>query len=114
MEDAGEIFYSVKHNNLVFISENSILIYSFCFILWTLQFLREKKFEQKIPRVIVEDAEKITYEDAKTALRRGLLYFTALQADDGHWPAENAGSIFFNAPFVSYYLLLPNTKILHL
>ncbi|CAD5327996.1 unnamed protein product [Arabidopsis thaliana] len=69
-------------------------------LLWRMQFLREKKFEQKIPRVIVEDAEKITYEDAKTALRRGLLYFTALQADDGHWPAENAGSIFFNAPFV--------------
>jgi len=70
-------------------------------VLWTSKFLREKKFEQKIPRVIIEDAEKITYEDAKTALKRGLLYFTALQADDGHWPAENAGSIFFNAPFVS-------------
>ncbi|OAO96971.1 hypothetical protein AXX17_AT4G17940 [Arabidopsis thaliana] len=69
-------------------------------LLWRMQFLREKKFEQKIPRVIIEDAEKITYEDAKTALKRGLLYFTALQADDGHWPAENAGSIFFNAPFV--------------
>ncbi|CAE6072476.1 unnamed protein product [Arabidopsis arenosa] len=69
-------------------------------LLWRMQFLREKKFEQKIPRVRVEDVEKITYEDAKTALRRGLLYFTALQADDGHWPAENSGSLFFNAPFV--------------
>ncbi|ESQ56001.1 hypothetical protein EUTSA_v10027177mg [Eutrema salsugineum] len=69
-------------------------------LIWRMQFLREKKFEQKIPRVKVEDAEKITYDDAKTALRRGLLYFTALQAEDGHWPAENSGSIFFNAPFV--------------
>ncbi|ESQ51271.1 hypothetical protein EUTSA_v10017701mg [Eutrema salsugineum] len=69
-------------------------------LLWRMQFLREKKFEQKIPRVIIEDAEKITYEDARTALRRGILYMAALQADDGHWPAENAGCMFFNAPFV--------------
>ncbi|CAL9241133.1 unnamed protein product [Arabidopsis halleri] len=69
-------------------------------LLWRMQFLREKKFEQKIPRVIIEDAQKITYEDAKTALRRGILYFAALQADDGHWPAENSGSLFFEAPFV--------------
>ncbi|CAA7017288.1 unnamed protein product [Microthlaspi erraticum] len=68
-------------------------------LLWRIQFLREKKFQQKIPRVRIESAENITYEDAKTALRRGLLYYTALQADDGHWPAENAGPIFFNAPF---------------
>lgn len=52
--------------------------------------------------MIIEDAQKITYEDAKTALRRGILYFAALQADDGHWPAENSGSLFFEAPFVSY------------
>ncbi|KAL1223822.1 Seco-amyrin synthase [Cardamine amara subsp. amara] len=69
-------------------------------LLWRMQFLREKKFEQKIPRVIIEDAQKITYEDAKTTLRRGILYFAALQADDGHWPAENSGSMFFEAPFV--------------
>ncbi|CAE6005105.1 unnamed protein product [Arabidopsis arenosa] len=51
---------------------------------------RERKFKLKIPRVRVENAEKITYEDAKTTLRRGLLYMTALQADDGHFPAENS------------------------
>ncbi|CAE6194753.1 unnamed protein product [Arabidopsis arenosa] len=55
---------------------------------------------QKIPRVRVEDAAKIRYEDAKTALRRGLHYFTALQADDGHWPADNSGPNFFIAPLV--------------
>lgn len=70
------------------------------------QFLREKKFEQKIPRVNIKDSEKITYEDAKTALRRGVLYFSALQADDGHWPSENGGSFFFDAPFVSLLLSL--------
>ncbi|CAH2060359.1 unnamed protein product [Thlaspi arvense] len=68
-------------------------------LLWRMQFLREKKFEQKIPRVRIEGAEKITYEDARTVLRRGILYMAAFQSDDGHWPAENAGCIFFNAPF---------------
>jgi len=52
--------------------------------------------------VEIGDAENITYKDAKTALRRGLLYFKALQAEDGHWPAENSGCLFFEAPFVSY------------
>ncbi|KAG2306336.1 hypothetical protein Bca52824_026084 [Brassica carinata] len=68
-------------------------------LLWRMQFLSEKKFEQKIPRVRVEDAEKITYEDAKTAMRRGILYLAALQAKDGHWPAENSGIMFLNSPF---------------
>lgn len=81
--------------------------YNFCFQIQ--KFLREKKFEQKIPRVIVEDAGKITYEDAKTALRRGIHYMAALQTEDGHWPAENGGCMYFNAPFVSctfqYYFI---------
>ncbi|KAF3553652.1 hypothetical protein F2Q69_00016482 [Brassica cretica] len=71
-------------------------------LLWRMQFLREKKFEQNIPRVVIDDAEKIAYEDAEKALRRGILYMAALQADDGHWPAENSGCMFFIAPFVSY------------
>ncbi|KAH0912816.1 hypothetical protein HID58_036137, partial [Brassica napus] len=74
-------------------------------LLWRMQFLREKKFKQKIPQVRIENAEEITYEDARAALRRGVLYFAALQADDGHWPAENSGSMFFNAPFfISLYI----------
>ncbi|KAH0880174.1 hypothetical protein HID58_067568, partial [Brassica napus] len=68
-------------------------------LLWGMQFLSEKKFEQKIPRVRVEDAEKITYKDAKTAMRRGILYLAALQAKDGHWPAENSGIMILNSPF---------------
>ncbi|KAL0733685.1 hypothetical protein Bca4012_009895 [Brassica carinata] len=74
-------------------------------LLWRMQFLREKKFKQRIPQVRIENAEEITYEDARAALRRGVLYFAALQADDGHWPAENSGSMFFNAPFfISLYI----------
>ncbi|XP_019058308.1 PREDICTED: seco-amyrin synthase-like [Tarenaya hassleriana] len=69
-------------------------------LLWRFQFLREKNFKQTIPRVKVEDGEKITCKVAKAALRRGVHYFSALQADDGHWPAENAGPLFFHPPFV--------------
>nr|UAK14937.1 oxidosqualene synthase 3 [Iberis amara] len=69
-------------------------------LLWRMQFLREKKFEQKIERVIIEEAEKITYKEAKTTLRRGIHYMAALQSEDGHWPAENAGCMFFNALLV--------------
>ncbi|KAL0741319.1 hypothetical protein Bca4012_082832 [Brassica carinata] len=68
-------------------------------LIWRMQFLREQKFEQSIPRVVIDDAEKIAYEDAEKALRRGILYMAALQADDGHWPAENSGCMFFIAPF---------------
>ena len=66
-----------------------------------LQFLREKNFKQTIPAVKVEDGEQISYEKATTALRRAVHFFSALQASDGHWPAENAGPLFFLPPLVS-------------
>nr|O82146.1 RecName: Full=Beta-amyrin synthase 2; AltName: Full=Oxidosqualene cyclase 2 [Panax ginseng]BAA33722.1 beta-Amyrin Synthase [Panax ginseng] len=69
-------------------------------VLWRMQFLKEKNFKQIIPQVKVEDGEEITYEAATTTLRRAVHYFSALQADDGHWPAENAGPLFFLPPLV--------------
>ena len=67
----------------------------------TLQFLREKGFKQTIPRVYVKDGEIITYEKATHALRRTVHFLSALQASDGHWPAENSGAVYFLPPFVS-------------
>nr|WQY91011.1 OSC2 [Euphorbia humifusa] len=69
-------------------------------LFWQFQFLREKKFEQKILRVRVKDDEEITYEAATLALKRSVHLFTALQAKDGHWPAENAGPMFYFPPLV--------------
>ncbi|XP_019057482.1 PREDICTED: camelliol C synthase-like [Tarenaya hassleriana] len=69
-------------------------------LLWRMQFLKEKKFEQLIPPVKVGDAEKITHETLTNALRRGVRLLSALQSDDGHWPAENAGPLFFLPPLV--------------
>ncbi|KAK0600062.1 hypothetical protein LWI29_011215 [Acer saccharum] len=65
-------------------------------------FLKEKNFKQTIPPVKVEDHEEITYETASTALKRAVHFFSALQASDGHWPAESAGPLFFLPPLVSH------------
>ncbi|RVW62838.1 Beta-amyrin synthase [Vitis vinifera] len=48
----------------------------------------------------VGDGEEITYETATAAVRRGAHFFSALQASDGHWPAENAGPLYFLPPLV--------------
>jgi len=64
------------------------------------QFLREKQFKQTISPVRVEDGEEITYDKASTALRRTVHFFSALQASDGHWPAEIAGPLYFLPPLV--------------
>ena len=71
-----------------------------------MQFLREKNFKQAIAQVKVEDGKEITKENATIAMKRGAHFFSALQASDGHWPAENAGPLFFLPPMVS---LLINT-----
>ncbi|KAK9281889.1 hypothetical protein L1049_004796 [Liquidambar formosana] len=69
-------------------------------LLWRMQFLREKNFKQTIPQVKVEDGEEVTYEAATATLRRAVHYLSALQASDGHWPAENTGPLFFLPPLV--------------
>nr|UTU07506.1 oxidosqualene cyclase 2 [Ailanthus altissimus] len=69
-------------------------------LMWRLQFLREKNFKQTIPPVKVKDEEEITYETATKAVKRAASYFSAIQANDGHWPAENAGPMYFLPPFV--------------
>ncbi|XP_038711569.1 beta-amyrin synthase-like isoform X1 [Tripterygium wilfordii] len=65
-----------------------------------MQFLREKNFKQTIPQFRVEDGQEITDEIATTALRRSVHLFSALQASDGHWPAENSGPMFYHPPMV--------------
>ncbi|KAE8710897.1 Beta-amyrin synthase [Hibiscus syriacus] len=50
--------------------------------------------------VKIEDGEQISYEKATTALKKAVHFFSALQASDGHWPAENAGPLFFLPPLV--------------
>ncbi len=69
-----------------------------------MQFLREKNFKQTIPPVKIDDGQEISYENASAALKRAVHFYSALQASDGHWPAENAGPLFFLPPLVSFII----------
>ncbi|KAI4376390.1 hypothetical protein MLD38_014159 [Melastoma candidum] len=45
------------------------------------------------------DEEEVVKEEAVTVtLRRAISFYSSLQAPDGHWPAENAGPLFFFPP----------------
>ena len=64
-----------------------------------------------IPQVTVEDGdrEEIMYEAADATMRKAVNFWSALQSPHGHWPAENAGVMFYVPPFVSTlgYFLIP-------
>ncbi|EEF48701.1 Cycloartenol synthase, putative [Ricinus communis] len=89
VEEARRVFHNNRHQ----VKPSSDL-------LWRMQYMREKKFEQKVGKVKIEEGEEITNEKATEALRRAVHFFSALQASDGHWPAENAGPLFFLPPLV--------------
>ncbi|KAI3694343.1 hypothetical protein L1987_77307 [Smallanthus sonchifolius] len=67
-------------------------------VLWRMQFMKDKQFKQTIPQVKIEDGEEISHDKVTTTLRRSVHLFASLQADDGHWPAENAGPMYFMPP----------------
>uniref|UniRef100_A0A803PCS6 Terpene cyclase/mutase family member n=1 Tax=Cannabis sativa TaxID=3483 RepID=A0A803PCS6_CANSA len=69
-------------------------------LLWRAQFLKEKEFRQTISGIKIEDGEDFSYEKTTTTLKRSVQFFSALQASDGHWPAENSGALFFLPPLV--------------
>ncbi|KAL0442518.1 UNVERIFIED_CONTAM: Dammarenediol II synthase [Sesamum latifolium] len=53
-----------------------------------------------IPPVRVGEKEEVSYETATTAVKKALRLNRAVQASDGHWPAENAGPMFFTPPLI--------------
>ncbi|KAH7521896.1 hypothetical protein FEM48_Zijuj07G0080600 [Ziziphus jujuba var. spinosa] len=64
------------------------------------QLLREKEFKQSIPQEKVDDDdEKISYKTADATMRRAINFWCALQSPHGHWPALNAGVMFYVPPF---------------
>ncbi|GMN63111.1 hypothetical protein TIFTF001_032187 [Ficus carica] len=69
-------------------------------LLWRMQLLREKDFKQEIPPVKVMDGEIITHEKITRTWTRAAHYLSALQASDGHWPAENTSPFFSLPPLV--------------
>ncbi|KAK9099669.1 hypothetical protein Scep_023099 [Stephania cephalantha] len=48
-----------------------------------------------VPRVKIDgDEEDLTGEAVTCTLRRALRFYSTIQADDGHWPADNGGPLF--------------------
>ncbi|KAH7849047.1 hypothetical protein Vadar_012223 [Vaccinium darrowii] len=69
-------------------------------LLLQFQLLKENNFQQTIPTVKIGEDEDVTYEAITTAVNRALRFCSSMQAKDGHWPAENAGPLFFLPPLV--------------
>ncbi|KAH7867349.1 hypothetical protein Vadar_032334 [Vaccinium darrowii] len=69
-------------------------------LLLQFELLKENNFRQTIPGVKVGEDEDVTYEATTTSLKRAMRYSSAMQAKDGHWPAEIAGPLYFLPPLV--------------
>ncbi|PIA38278.1 hypothetical protein AQUCO_02800155v1 [Aquilegia coerulea] len=70
-------------------------------VLLQLQLTKENQLDStsSIPSVKVRKDEEVTYEAAATTLKRGVRFCSAMQASDGHWPAECSGGSFY-LPFM--------------
>ncbi|KAK4755823.1 hypothetical protein SAY87_009580 [Trapa incisa] len=69
-------------------------------LLMRMQLTKENPCGPIPPPVKVSDTEELTEEAVTTTLRRAISFYSQLQAHDGHWPAENAGPLFFLPPLV--------------
>lgn len=69
-----------------------------------MEILRENHFKQTIASVKIKDGEEISQEKVTITLRRAVHHLSALQSSDGHWPALNAGPLFYFPPLVSVFI----------
>ncbi|KAG5562962.1 hypothetical protein RHGRI_005636 [Rhododendron griersonianum] len=73
-------------------------------VLMRIQLKKENSnIDLSIPPVRLGEKEQVDYEAVTTALRKAVRLNCATQSKDGHWPAENAGPLFFTPPLVSTY-----------
>ncbi|KAL6985042.1 lupeol synthase [Sarracenia purpurea var. burkii] len=69
-------------------------------LLMRMQLRKENPSGPIPPAVKLKEAEDVTEEAVTTTLRRGISFYSTIQAHDGHWPAESAGPLFFLPPLV--------------
>ncbi|GAB4833061.1 hypothetical protein Ancab_007120 [Ancistrocladus abbreviatus] len=62
--------------------------------------MQENPIGEIPPAVKVEKIKDITEEAVTTTLRRAISSLSTIQAHDGHWPADDAGPLFYLPPFV--------------
>ncbi|KAF7148815.1 hypothetical protein RHSIM_Rhsim03G0095400 [Rhododendron simsii] len=68
-------------------------------LLMRIQLKKENKnIDLSIAPVRLGETDEVKYEAVTTALRKAIRLNRAIQSSDGHWPAENAGPMFFTPP----------------
>ncbi|KAF6167348.1 hypothetical protein GIB67_043209 [Kingdonia uniflora] len=63
-------------------------------LLMRLQFAKTNRSEVELAQVKVGESEDVTEEDVTITLRRAMRFYSSIQADDGHWPADYGGPLF--------------------
>nr|GME02465.1 dammarenediol II synthase-like [Ipomoea batatas] len=70
-------------------------------LLMRMQMIKESGIDVlSIPPARLGEEEAVNYEAVTTAVRKAVRLNRALQARDGHWPAQNAGPMFFTPPLL--------------
>nr|XP_027083864.1 beta-amyrin synthase-like [Coffea arabica] len=67
-------------------------------ILKQMQLIKENQADLSLPNIRFERIEGITSEMVTSALRKAVRFTSAVQAQDGHWPAEMSGPLFYLPP----------------
>ncbi|KAJ6922255.1 cycloartenol synthase [Populus alba x Populus x berolinensis] len=63
-------------------------------LIMRMQFEKENPVSEVLPQVKLKESEKVTEEAVTTTLKRGLDYYSSIQAHDGHWPGDYGGPMF--------------------
>ncbi|KAL7617668.1 hypothetical protein Lser_V15G02878 [Lactuca serriola] len=70
-------------------------------LLMRMQLMKENQIDlMDIAPIRLTDDEQVTFEAATTAVKKAVRLNRAIQAKDGHWPAESAGPLFFTPPLL--------------
>nr|AHF22084.1 OSC2 [Artemisia annua] len=70
-------------------------------LLMRIQLIKENGIDvMSIPPVRLGENEDVNYDAVTTTVKKALRLNRAIQAKDGHWPAENAGPMFFTPPLL--------------
>ncbi|KAI5669085.1 hypothetical protein M9H77_18938 [Catharanthus roseus] len=71
-------------------------------LLMQMQLIKENKADLSMTKIRVEKVEDINGEVVGNALRKALQFTSAIQAHDGHWPAEMSGPLFLTPPLIMF------------
>jgi cycloartenol synthase len=58
------------------------------------QFSKSNGLNINLPHIKLEEHEYATEEDVLISLKRAISRYSTLQAHDGHWPGDYAGTLF--------------------